>query len=84
MNTIKGVFTNTYKAKLAHDAAGGLIIAKTTNGHDMDEGQFKFQVQAIDDKGTTAAETAKRIGIGDGNRPTSSVTRPARTACASR
>lgn len=66
VNTIKGVFTNTYEAKLAHDAAGGLIIAKTTNGHDMDEGQFKFQVQAMDGKGTTAAETAKRIGIGQG------------------
>lgn len=70
INTIKGVFTNTYEAKLAHDAAGGLIIAKTTNGHDMDEGQFKFQVQAMDGKGTTAAETAKRIGIGQGTADT--------------
>ena len=70
INTIKGVFTNTYEAKLAHDAAGGLIIAKTTDGHDMDEGQFKFQVQAMDGKGTTAAETAKRIGIGQGTADT--------------
>lgn len=70
INTIKGVFTNTYEAKLAHDAAGGLIIAKTTNGHDMAEGQFKFQVQAMDGKGTTAAETAKRIGIGQGTADT--------------
>ena len=61
-------FTNTYKAELDHNAAGGLIIAKTTNGHDMAQGQFKFQVQALDDKGTTttAAETAKRLGMEDG------------------
>ena len=61
-----GTFTNTYKAELDHNAAGGLIIAKTTNGHDMTQGQFKFQVQALDDKGTTAAETAKRLGMEDG------------------
>ena len=61
-----GTFTNTYKAELDHNAAGGLIIAKTTNGHDMAQGQFKFQVQALDDKGTTAAETAKRLGMEDG------------------
>ena len=70
IEVIKGVFTNTYKAELAHDAAGGLIIAKTTNGHDMAEGQFTFQVQAMDGKGTTAAETAKRIGIGQGTADT--------------
>ena len=61
-----GTFTNTYKAELDHNAAGGLIIAKTTNGHDMAQGQFKFQVQALDDEGTTAAETAKRLGMEDG------------------
>lgn len=70
IEVIKGVFTNTYEAELAHDAAGGLIIAKTTKGHDMAEGQFKFQVQAMDGKGTTAAETAKRIGIGQGTADT--------------
>lgn len=70
IKVIKGVFTNTYEAELAHDAAGGLIIAKTTKGHDMAEGQFKFQVQARDGKGTTAAETAKRIGIGQGTADT--------------
>lgn len=70
IEVIKGVFTNTYEAELAHDAAGGLIIAKTTKGHDMAEGLFKFQVQAMDGKGTTAAETAKRIGIGQGTADT--------------
>ena len=62
----EGTFINAYKAELDHNAAGGLIIAKTTNGHDMAQGQFKFQVQALDDKGTTAAETAKRLGMEDG------------------
>lgn len=59
-------FTNTYKAELDHNAAGGLIIAKTTNGHDMVQGQFKFQVETLDGKGTKAAETAKRLGMEDG------------------
>lgn len=59
-------FTNTYKADLDHNAAGGLIIAKTTNGHDMAQGQFKFQVETLDGAKTKAAETAKRLGIEDG------------------
>ena len=61
-----GTFTNTYKADLDHNAAGGLIIAKTTNGHDMAQGQFKFQVETLDGAKTKAAETAKRLGIEDG------------------
>lgn len=61
-----GTFTNTYKAELDHNAAGGLIIAKTTNGHDMAQGQFKFQVETLNGTGTTAAETAKRLGMEDG------------------
>ena len=61
-----GTFTNTYKASLDHNAAGGLIIAKTTNGHDMAKGQFKFQVETLDGTNTKAEETAKRIGIKQG------------------
>lgn len=61
-----GTFTNTYKADLDHNAAGGLIIAKTTNGHDMAQGQFKFQVETLDGTGTKAEETAERIGIKQG------------------
>ena len=61
-----GTFINTYKAELDHNAAGGLIIAKTTNGHDMAKGQFKFQVETLDGMGTKAAETAKRLGMEDG------------------
>lgn len=61
-----GTFTNTYKADLDHNAAGGLIIAKTTNGHDMAQGQFKFQVETLDGTGTKAEEAAERIGIKQG------------------
>ena len=61
-----GAFTNVYKAELDHNAAGGLVIAKTTNGHDMAQGQFQFQVEALNGTGTTAAETAKRLGMEDG------------------
>lgn len=61
-----GTFTNVYKAELDHNAAGGLIIAKTTNGHDMAKGQFQFQVKTLNGTGTTAAETAKRLGMEDG------------------
>lgn len=61
-----GTFTNVYKAELDHNAAGGLIIAKTTNGHDMAKGQFKFQVETLDGTNTKAEETAKRIGIKQG------------------
>lgn len=61
-----GTFTNVYKAELEHNAAGGLIIAKITNGHDMAKGQFKFQVKTLNGTGTTAAETAKRLGMEDG------------------
>lgn len=60
-----GTFTNVYKAELDHNAAGGLIIAKTTNGHDMAQDQFKFQVETLNGMGTTAAETAKRLGMED-------------------
>ena len=61
-----GTFTNTYKAELDHNAAGGLIVAKTTNGHDMAQGQFQFQVETLNGTGTTAVETAKRLGMEGG------------------
>lgn len=70
IKVFEGVFTNTYKAELDHNAAGGLIIAKTTYGHDMAEGQFAFQVQTLDGEGTTADDTAKRIGISQGTAAT--------------
>ena len=59
-------FVNTYTARLAHNAAGGIVTTKTLHGHDMADRQFAFQVEALDGTGTTAAGNAKRIGINDG------------------
>lgn len=59
-------FVNTYTARLAHNAAGGIVTTKTLHGHDMADRQFTFQVEALDGTGTTAAGNAKRIGINDG------------------
>lgn len=61
-----GTFTNTYEAELNHNDAGGIIVTKTTNGHDMAQGQFQFRVEALDGDGVTAAETAQRIDITNG------------------
>lgn len=59
-------FTNTYEAKLIHNDAGGLVVTKTTYGHAMTEGQFRFQIEALEGTGITAEDTAKRIGIKEG------------------
>lgn len=61
-----GTFTNTYEAELNHNDAGGIIVTKTTNGHDMAQGQFQFRVETLDGDGVTAAETAQRIDITNG------------------
>lgn len=59
-------FTNKYEAKLNHNDAGGLVVTKTTFGHAMTQGQFKFQIEALEGEGVTAEETAQRIGIKEG------------------
>ena len=59
-------FTNVYSAELNHNDAGGIVVTKTTDGHDMTQGQFTFRVETLDGDGTTADETAQRIGIKDG------------------
>ena len=59
-------FTNKYEAKLNHNDAGGLVVTKTTFGHAMEQGQFKFQIETLEGDGITAEETAKRIGIKEG------------------
>lgn len=59
-------FVNTYEAKLIHNDAGGLVVTKTTYGHAMTEGQFRFQIEALEGTGITAEDTAKRIGIKEG------------------
>ena len=66
VNVYNGTFTNDYKAELNHNDAGGIVVTKTTNGHDMARGQFQFRVEALDGDGVTAVETAQRIGITDG------------------
>lgn len=59
-------FVNVYASELNHNAAGGIVTAKTLVGHDMAKQQFTFLVEAMDGQGTTAEENAKRIGIKDG------------------
>lgn len=66
VNVYNGTFTNDYKAELNHNDAGGIVVTKTTNGHDMARGQFQFRVEALDGDGVSAAETAQRIGITNG------------------
>lgn len=66
VNVYNGTFANEYKAELNHNDAGGIVVTKTTNGHAMTQGQFQFRVETLDGDGTTAAETAQRIGITDG------------------
>ena len=66
VNVYNGTFTNDYKTELNHNDAGGIVVTKTTNGHDMARGQFQFRVEALDGVDVTAVETAQRIGITDG------------------
>lgn len=66
VNVYNGTFTNDYKAELNHNDAGGIVVTKTTNGHDMACGQFQFRVETLDGDGVSAAETAQRIGITNG------------------
>lgn len=41
-------------AVLNHNAAGGIVTAKTLNGHDMADRQFTFQVEALAGIGTNS------------------------------
>lgn len=53
-------FTNTYTSELSYSAAGGLVITKTLNGHNMTAGQFTFTVTPKD------ADSAKALGLKEG------------------
>lgn len=53
-------FTNTYTSELSYSAAGGLVITKTLNGHNMAAGQFTFTVTPKD------AASAKALGLSEG------------------
>ncbi len=77
-------FTNTYKAELDHNAAGGLIIAKTTNGHDMVQGQFKFQVKRWTARARRRLRPRSALVWRTARRPASLVTWLARTESALR
>lgn len=59
-------FVNEYKAELNHNVAGGLKVTKTLKGHDMEAGQFRFQVKALGTDTVSAEEAAKRIEIPNG------------------
>ncbi len=59
-------FTNTYIASQHFDDAVDFSLTKTLNGHDMASGQFSFNVTAIAGTGTTAEETADKIGLPEG------------------
>ena len=52
-----GIFTNTYTSELDYNAAGGLWLTKTLNGHAMADGQFRFVLVAED------KASADRLGI---------------------
>ena len=54
-------FTNTYTSELSYSAAGGLVITKTLNGHNMAAGQFAFTVTPKD------AASAKALGLSEGS-----------------
>lgn len=53
-------FTNTYTSELSYSAAGGLVITKTLNGHNMAAGQFTFTVTPED------AASAQALGLSEG------------------
>ena len=43
-----GTFTNVYTSSLDYNTAGGLVLKKTLNGHDMAADLFSFEVTAED------------------------------------
>ena len=61
--TDNGTFNNTYTASQYFDEAVDFQLTKTLNGHDMAKGQFSFNVTALDGVGTTAAQTAEKVGL---------------------
>lgn len=48
-STENGTFVNKYETSLNYTAAGGLTLAKTLNGRDMTQGQFRIQVVPHDE-----------------------------------
>ena len=61
-----GTFNNYYNASEYFDSAVDFQLTKTLSGHSMAANQFRFNVTALDGTGTTAAQTAAKIGLTGG------------------
>ena len=53
-STENGTFTNRYAASVSYTANGGIELAKTLNGRDMADGQFKVAVTPADEASANA------------------------------
>lgn len=58
--TENGTFVNRYDASVSYTAHGGLKVAKTLNGRDMADGQFKIAVTPGN------GESAQALGLSEG------------------
>lgn len=58
------VFSNVYSASANQDAVAPITIEKTLTGRDMAEGEFSFQLKALDGTNTVAADAASKAGMG--------------------
>ncbi len=59
-------FYNTYSSSVIYSDQAGIVITKTLDGRDMEDGQFTFIVKALDNKdgNTTADDAAYKLGFG--------------------
>ena len=59
-------FYNTYSSSVVYSDQAGIVITKTLDGRDMEDGQFTFIVKALDNKdgNTTADDAAYKLGFG--------------------
>ena len=59
-------FYNTYSSSVIYSNQAGIVITKTLDGRDMEDGQFTFIVKALDneDGNTTADDAAYKLGFG--------------------
>ncbi len=59
-------FYNTYSSSVIYSDQAGIVITKTLDGRDMEDGQFTFIVKALDneDGNTTADDAAYKLGFG--------------------
>ena len=58
-------FYNTYSSSVVYSDQAGIVITKTLDGRDMEDGQFTFIVKALDneDGNTTADDAAYKLGF---------------------